>query len=516
LSNPLKYTTSTPTGALRHATLGVGVANGEYDNTWRSGITPYTLTSYYLVYEPDSGGEVRVYAPADAAELIQLAQSKGSSETTEAGALTWLSSNGFYPANKVLDNIVTDGLVLLLDSTTATSYPTSGIDWLDLSGEANDGTLTNSPTFGPNGSITLDGVDDYINQSSFYTSDHFTNNQSFTIDSLINVLSSESAGNTRGGILTNQLYSSQNDPGGFGLNIISQKYCINLTSGSTGNAVSYQSIAATSINYGEIERITAVYDSPSSTVKIYRNGVLTTTQTSTSYKWTPRSTGAAQKIGTSTQGGWTYYFPMDLYNILLYNKALTSTEILQNYYQGPIVTDGLIFAVDAGNLVSYENGSSTVYSLTGSVDGTLGGGAYYSPDRGGMFVFDGNNDYLQFATNPVFERGTTPFTMEAWVELLDNTGTSNISAVTGGGNPLCDNCDGGYFLYFMGSTSRVLNLRFDDSGLGNMDSISHTRSTSFEDGKFHHIVGLRDGTNTKLYLDGEPYSREIHKTITQT
>ena len=90
MSNPLKYSTSTPTGALRHDTLGAGVVNAQYDENWNSGATPNSLTSYYLVFQPVNGIATRVYAPANAAELIKLAQSKGSTETTEAGALAWL------------------------------------------------------------------------------------------------------------------------------------------------------------------------------------------------------------------------------------------------------------------------------------------------------------------------------------------------------------------------------------------------------------------------------------------
>ena len=70
MSNPLKYVTSTPTGALRHANLGVGVASIQYDETFTSGLNPSTLTTYYLVYEPVNGASTRIYAPADAAELI--------------------------------------------------------------------------------------------------------------------------------------------------------------------------------------------------------------------------------------------------------------------------------------------------------------------------------------------------------------------------------------------------------------------------------------------------------------
>jgi hypothetical protein len=47
----------------------------------------------------------------------------------------------------ISSGIVTDGLVLLLDAGITSSYPTSGTTWTDLSGNKNNGTLTNGPTF---------------------------------------------------------------------------------------------------------------------------------------------------------------------------------------------------------------------------------------------------------------------------------------------------------------------------------------------------------------------------------
>ena len=58
--------------------------------------------------------------------------------------------------------ISTDGLVLALDTANRKSYPGSGTVWNDLSGNGNNGSLINGPTFnGANGgSIVFDGVDD--------------------------------------------------------------------------------------------------------------------------------------------------------------------------------------------------------------------------------------------------------------------------------------------------------------------------------------------------------------------
>ena len=57
-----------------------------------------------------------------------------------------------------------NGLVLALDAANSKSYPGSGTIWTDLSGNGNNGTLQNSPTYDTNnlGSFSLDGVDDRI------------------------------------------------------------------------------------------------------------------------------------------------------------------------------------------------------------------------------------------------------------------------------------------------------------------------------------------------------------------
>ena len=60
--------------------------------------------------------------------------------------------------------IVTSNLILRLDAGDPTSYPGSGTTWYDLSGEGNDGTLVNGPTYSSDngGAIVFDGANDYI------------------------------------------------------------------------------------------------------------------------------------------------------------------------------------------------------------------------------------------------------------------------------------------------------------------------------------------------------------------
>ena len=60
-------------------------------------------------------------------------------------------------------SIVTSGLLLCLDAANPRSYTGSGTSWRDASGNGNNGTLVNGPTYSSSnlGSIIFDGIDDY-------------------------------------------------------------------------------------------------------------------------------------------------------------------------------------------------------------------------------------------------------------------------------------------------------------------------------------------------------------------
>jgi hypothetical protein len=61
-------------------------------------------------------------------------------------------------------SVVKNGMVLCLDAANRKSYAGSGTTWADISGYANNGTLTNGPTYTSSfgGSIVFDGSNDHI------------------------------------------------------------------------------------------------------------------------------------------------------------------------------------------------------------------------------------------------------------------------------------------------------------------------------------------------------------------
>jgi hypothetical protein len=108
------------------------------------------------------------------------------------------------------------------------------------------------------------------------------------------------------------------------------------------------------------------------------------------------------------------------------------------HYSPKIVTDGLVFYVDAANPKSFVDGNTTWNDLSRSGNnGTLTNGPTYDSGNGGNIVFDGLDDYAIVSQSDDFKFGTGDFCYDVWFS-CDNITNSN----------------GGYFdrLIFMGNT----------------------------------------------------------------
>src|SRR6056300_246225 len=81
----------------------------------------------------------------------------------------------------------------------------------------------------------------------------------------------------------------------------------------------------------------------------------------------------------------------------------------------PIVTDGLVFYVDAGNSNSYPGSGGTWTDLVGGNDGTLTNGPTYNSGNGGSIVFDGVDDSVLADYIPVNTNTSEGNTVEQWI-----------------------------------------------------------------------------------------------------
>ncbi len=110
--------------------------------------------------------------------------------------------------------------------------------------------------------------------------------------------------------------------------------------------------------------------------------------------------------------------------VQIHSKALSSTEILQNYNATKarfnttenIVTDGLVCNLDASKTNSYSGTGTTWVDLTGSgKNGTLTNGPTFSTLNSGTLVFDGSNDFINISATDLLTFGTSPFSIEFWM-----------------------------------------------------------------------------------------------------
>jgi hypothetical protein len=96
-------------------------------------------------------------------------------------------------------------------------------------------------------------------------------------------------------------------------------------------------------------------------------------------------------------------------------------------YNTSMISDGLVYALDAANTRSYSGSGITSYSLVGGIGATLVNGVGFTSTNSGSFVFDGTND--QITTADIDLSSTNKVTVSCWVKVLNYrevSGSSNI------------------------------------------------------------------------------------------
>ena len=100
---------------------------------------PAPQSGKYIINKVSPSGIPNFFAPANDTELIRLARIEGAvgADTGSAAAvLAWIATQDNLEAvNIEYGNIITDGLILNLDAGFTPSYPTTGTTWYDIAGD---------------------------------------------------------------------------------------------------------------------------------------------------------------------------------------------------------------------------------------------------------------------------------------------------------------------------------------------------------------------------------------------
>jgi len=498
MPNAIKYKTGNLTGSISTGNVALGVNEsvlGPTETTgWYNGLTP--SPSQYVIYEVAESGVPKIYQPSDDTQLIQFARSKGATGANTgsvASVLNWATSQAnIMISNKAYPSIVTDGLVLNVDAGFVPSYPTTGSTWYDTSIRVNNSTLVNGVSYIPSSQVmSFDGTDDYVNipHSEILTNEIFSQTRFSTLESTVKVAVFQNWT-----CMINKAfgasYSNTTGPGLWS-NIDGYEFVIGtgVSGNPSGGSRILRFTALTNRWYHIIGTINGT------DMRMYVNGNLHSAVTTNIN--TIQSNSSPVVIGRRSVGS-NPSLNGAISNARIYNKPLSQQEILQNYYQASIVTDGLVFATDAGNLVSYESGSTITYSLTGSSSGSLVNGVEYSSGNGGNWGFDGVDDFINLSLSSI---NVNSVSFEVWCK-VDNPSAAGGSQIVWG--------------YPNGTNQRIyLGFSSPTNGwdVGIQSQAWGTTSIPVDTNWHNFIVTLNNGT-IKIYYDGIDSRTRTYTTFT--
>lgn len=213
-----------------------------------------------------------------------------------------------------IQRIVTDGLVLYLDAGNPLSYPGTGTTWTDVTGNGNNGTLVNGPTFDSSngGSIVFDGTDDFVS-----TNYNVTANSSFTITVWVK----------RGGKIgfSNRVWgNADTNVGNNGIDIIIPDdtwiYNVRRANGSVYD------ISVTGLSLGTTwHEITVSYDHTAGVgSKLYLDNTFLAANTSLGHT-------VPHPLNIASDGDPTVFFGGNIGAFYVYNRGLSASEIQDNF-----------------------------------------------------------------------------------------------------------------------------------------------------------------------------------------
>jgi hypothetical protein len=182
-----------------------------------------------------------------------------------------------------------------------------------------------------------------------------------------------------------------------------------------------------------------------------------------------------------------------------------------------VVTDGLVLALDAANPKSYVSGSTVWRDLSSNNrNGTLINNTSYSSQNGGVMVFDGVNDYVDF---PGVNFGKiTSFTICAFVKpIIGDGSTGTIANNTNNSSPYGWHCrvNTNGVVFWVGDSSGFVT-EYNGNGLTTnvwnffAVSVSPTTITHYKNG----IANLSyNGNYTYFSTNGAPFKIGVYENL---
>ena len=180
------------------------------------------------------------------------------------------------------------------------------------------------------------------------------------------------------------------------------------------NGTTYPESPNATLSLNEWTNIVGTYDLAN--IKIYKNGVFVN-QTAHTSAISYASANTTLTIGRDDPVAGRY-MNANYGSVLIYSRALSAAEVLQNYeaqkskFTNTIVQQGLVLNLDVGNPYSYAGAGTTIYDVSATALSWTGSNVTYNSDPIKYFSYNGSNSSLVSSTSAAYDSQT--ITMECW------------------------------------------------------------------------------------------------------
>jgi len=216
----------------------------------------------------------------------------------------------------------TDGLLIHLDAGNATSYGGSGTTWYDLSGNSRNATLVNTPTYDGSTNGGLFSFNDA--QYEYATIPNIGDQSVFTIEAWCRVHKSLTGKVTS--VISNQFNLSDRLNFSIGTNRAPTSY--NMSFGYYKNPPGWLTVNGFAPLLDTWYHLLGTYDGTA--LKFYKNGVIDTQVSASALPQSGGEIRIARRWDESATNS-INFFDGDISIVRVYNRPLSSNEVLQNY-----------------------------------------------------------------------------------------------------------------------------------------------------------------------------------------
>ena len=445
--------------------------------------------------------ETKVYNYALSASEIALDYNQGKSvvfgniSTTSAGNVVSNSNDRSY---------------CVPGDTTACNAPVA--EWKfdegtstvanDTSGNANTGTLTSGPTWGPGklgNSVKLDGVDDHVlvSNSTSLQPTNITISAWFYLDSSI---SAETYG-----VIVDKPNTTHVSP--------FYDYHLRIDAAAT------TPVLTAAFVIGAYTAADTVVGTTTVTKNVWHHAVATYDGTTMITYLDGKLEGSASNAGSITHHTESLYigafknlttgnFPGRLDQVRIYDYAKTPAQVAWEYNQGlpvamykfdecegstvydwaPNSNGG--FHANNGTLVIGGTGGHTAQGTCNTSGTVWGDGA--SGKTNASIDLDGTDDYVTIPDNARLSPGNGDYSMSAWIKTSTNFSTigwifSNYGSSTNNATGIMVNSTENPVCFFRDASANTVN---------------YASTVNISDGNWHHITCVLNGNNSYQYVDG--------------